>query len=219
MRSRLETVRRPVVRMARPSDVGADLIGQIIEAHYGAPERAQWDGFRADLPGGMTITELRDFLWSDSDEQQAAVLEGVMTRLEIPIPEEAVLPPRVRIMTMHGAKGLSARIVFIPALEEQIFPGPWRQPFPGLILEAARLLYVSITRARVLCIMSYARKRVINGSMSDQTPSRTVPLRDEPRRAVRGSDEWADGRRCGPDYGRLRQPLTSRNFPGKPLAL
>jgi superfamily I DNA/RNA helicase len=75
-------------------------------------------------------------------------------------------------MTMHGAKGLSAQVVFIPALEEEIFPGPWRQPFPGLILEAARLLYVSITRARAACVMSYATKRFFKGNMSDHRASR-----------------------------------------------
>ena len=75
-------------------------------------------------------------------------------------------------MTMHGAKGLSGKIVFVPGLEEEILPGPWRQPYPGLVLEAARLLYVSITRARAACIISYARTRIVHGQFSGQTPSR-----------------------------------------------
>ena len=120
----------------------------------------------------MSIEELRDFLWADTDEQQIAVIEAVLTRLGTPIPAAGVLPPRVRIMTMHGAKGLSAQAVFIPGLEEQIFPGPWRQPFPGLVLEAARLLYVSITRARASCVLSYSQRRIMNGIMSNQTASR-----------------------------------------------
>jgi len=75
-------------------------------------------------------------------------------------------------MTMHGAKGLSGKIVFVPGLEEEILPGPWRQPYPGLVLEAARLLYVSITRARAACIISYARTRIVHGQFGNQTPSR-----------------------------------------------
>ncbi|HIE47441.1 TPA: ATP-dependent helicase [Candidatus Bipolaricaulota bacterium] len=78
-------------------------------------------------------------------------------------------------MTMHGAKGLSGQIVFIPGLEEEILPGPWRQPYPGLVLEAARLLYVSITRARAACILSHARTRIVNGRFSRQTASRFCP--------------------------------------------
>jgi superfamily I DNA/RNA helicase len=55
---------------------------------------------------------------------------------------------RVRVMTMHGAKGLSARVVFIPGLEHGVLPNAHQAPYPAQLLEAARLLYVSITRAR-----------------------------------------------------------------------
>jgi len=138
-----------------------------------APADAQaWQTFANALPEGMTLEELRDYLWADTDEQQGALLQVVLARLNLPIPPEGVLPPRVRVMTMHGAKGLSGRIVFVLGLEEEILPGPRRQPYPGLVLEAARLLYVSITRARVACVISYARTRVVNGKYRGQTPSR-----------------------------------------------
>src|SRR5947208_16422875 len=75
-------------------------------------------------------------------------------------------------MTMHGAKGLSASIVFIPALEDTILPGTKRAPYPGLVLEAARLLYVSITRARTVCVISNAYRRFFNGRNVAQAPSR-----------------------------------------------
>jgi len=75
-------------------------------------------------------------------------------------------------MSMHGAKGLSARVVFVPGLEDDIFPGPWRQPYPGLVLEAARLLYVSITRARAACVLSYARRRIVQGQALTMAASR-----------------------------------------------
>src|SRR5271165_2251038 len=83
-------------------------------------------------------------------------------------------------MSMHGAKGLSSRIVFVPGLEEHIFPGPWRQPYPGLVLEAARLLYVSITRARAVCILSYAAQRRV------QHPIRATPA-SRVRTTLKGS--------------------------------
>jgi superfamily I DNA/RNA helicase len=71
-----------------------------------------------------------------------------------------------------GGQGLSARVVFIPGLEEEVFPGPRRRPYPGLVEEAARLLYVSITRARAACIMSFARRRVVHGKLTQHAPSR-----------------------------------------------
>jgi len=157
----------------------SDTIGQrmtdisgIISNLFGPQEVQDWQTYASSFPAGTTLEELRDFLWADTDEQQAALLQVVYERLNEPVPVGGLLPSRVRIMTMHGAKGLSARVVFIPGLEEETLPGPWRQPYPGLVLEAARLLYVSITRARAACIMSYAGTRVVNGQFSRRTPSR-----------------------------------------------
>lgn len=135
-------------------------------------DTAGWEHFANSVPQGATLEELRDFMWADTDEQQAAVLEAVYVRLGMEIPEQGVLVPRVRIMTMHGAKGLAGRVVFVPGLEDQVFPGPWRHLFFGLVLEAARLLYVSITRARVACVMSYSTRRVVNGQMCNHDASR-----------------------------------------------
>jgi DNA helicase-2/ATP-dependent DNA helicase PcrA len=147
-------------------------VSVIISDLFGQQDAQAWQTYASSFPTGTTLEELRDFLWADTDEQQDVLLQTVYKRLGQPIPAAGLLPARVRIMTMHGAKGLSARVVFIPGLEEETLPGPWRQPYPGLVLEAARLLYVSITRARAACIMSYAGTRVVNGQFSRRTPSR-----------------------------------------------
>lgn len=144
----------------------------ILTATFSAVEAQNWHNYVAALPPDMTLEELRDWLWADTDEQQMSVLGAVYARLNQAMPATAVLAPRVRIMSMHGAKGLSSRIVLVPGLEEHIFPGPWRQPYPGLILEAARLLYVSITRARAACILSYAARRRMQGPMRATAASR-----------------------------------------------
>jgi len=156
-------------------NVHAADLDQIVLSSFTAAELAVWQAYRATVPGDVTLEELRDYLWADTDEQQTAVLEAIYTRLGIPIPGAGVLPPRVRVMTMHGAKGLSAQAVFIPGLEEQVFPGPRRAPFAGLVLEAARLLYVSITRARATCFISFASQRMMNGRWTNHMPSRFCP--------------------------------------------
>jgi superfamily I DNA/RNA helicase len=147
-------------------------IALILSSTFGAAEAQKWRGYAGALPPDLMLLELRDWLWADTDEQQLTVLQAVYTRLNQQLPPGAALPPRVRIMSMHGAKGLSSRIVFIPGLEEHIFPGPWRQPYPGLVLEAARLLYVSITRARAACILSYSSSRLFRGRLCVTAPSR-----------------------------------------------
>ena len=147
-------------------------IANFLSCAFNPVEAQNWLTYAAALPADMTLGELRNYLWADTDEQQAAILGDVFERLNQPIPVAAALPARVRVMSMHGAKGLSAHVVFVPGLEEQLFPGPWRQPYPGLVLEAARLLYVSVTRARAACIVSYSRSRMMQGRTLATVPSR-----------------------------------------------
>jgi superfamily I DNA/RNA helicase len=150
-------------------------IVEIVSEVFGDEAGEEWHAQVANFPQEMSIQEICDYLWADTDERKARILEAVYTRLELPLPEGGFLPQQVRLMTMHSAKGLSARVVFIPGLEEQIIPGAYRQPYPGLILEAARMLYVSITRARAACILSNATNRVVYGIPGESTPSRFTP--------------------------------------------
>ncbi len=61
---------------------------------------------------------------------------------------------RIIIMTMHGAKGLDADVVFVPALEDELMPNQWYEP------EQRRLLYVSMTRAKRRLFLSWAWSRI-----------------------------------------------------------
>ncbi len=147
-------------------------LASMVTNGFGAQAGHDWAATIAHLPPDTLLEEVRDYLWADTDEQLNGLISAIHERLGLQAPTQALLPPRVRIMTMHGAKGLAAHVVFIPGLEDEILPGPWRNPYPGLVLEAARLLYVSLTRARVSCIASFARRRTVNGTSMLQTPSR-----------------------------------------------
>jgi DNA helicase II / ATP-dependent DNA helicase PcrA len=147
-------------------------IRQLLEDRLGEAARDEWTNNITGLPPELTLAETRDFLWADTDEQQVDVLRAAFARAGLAESEGEILPPRIRMMTMHRAKGLSARVVFIPGLEEEILPGEFRRPYPGLILEAARLLYVSISRARASCTVSYAGTRMRFGKFTPMTPSR-----------------------------------------------
>ena len=125
-----------------------------------------------DLPVAITLREAHGYLSADRDEDRRRVLEAVAERLRRPEIAAELVPERVQVMTMHGAKGLSAQVVFIPGLEDTILPGEQRRLYPGLVLEAARMLYVSITRARYMCVLTYARTRIVFGSLTQPPPSR-----------------------------------------------
>ncbi|EGD47459.1 ATP-dependent DNA helicase PcrA [Ruminiclostridium papyrosolvens DSM 2782] len=79
----------------------------------------------------------------------------------------------VVLMTMHSAKGLEFPVVFIPGLEEGVFPG-YRAitEGPEQLEEERRLCYVGITRAREKLYMSNARFRTLFGNSSYNRPSR-----------------------------------------------
>ncbi|PIW01935.1 MAG: hypothetical protein COW41_01240, partial [Deltaproteobacteria bacterium CG17_big_fil_post_rev_8_21_14_2_50_51_6] len=65
--------------------------------------------------------------------------------------------------------------VFIPGLEENNLPSSKDMLYPALLLQAARLLYVGMTRARAGLILSFARSRpqyVTRGPRQNRIPSR-----------------------------------------------
>jgi DNA helicase-2/ATP-dependent DNA helicase PcrA len=132
---------------------------------------AVWNDYALLLDDQMNLEELRNYVWADTDQQRADVLGSVYERLSKPMPAAAGFPPKIRVMTMHGAKGLSAKVVFIPGLEQGILPNSHQIPYPAQVLEAARLLYVSITRARAACILSFATHRTLYGNNQNQTHS------------------------------------------------
>ena len=80
--------------------------------------------------------------------------------------------PKVTLMTIHSAKGLEFRNVFIVGMEENLFPGPMSADSPRALEEERRLFYVAITRAEENCFISYARNRYKYGKPEFCNPSR-----------------------------------------------
>lgn len=80
--------------------------------------------------------------------------------------------PKVTLMTIHSAKGLEFRNVFIVGMEENLFPGPMSSDSPRALEEERRLFYVAITRAEENCFISYAKNRYKYGKPEFCNPSR-----------------------------------------------
>ena len=78
----------------------------------------------------------------------------------------------VVLMTLHSAKGLEFPVVFIPGMEEGIFPGIQSMYYPEEVEEERRLAYVGITRAKRKLYLSHANGRLLFGSTSRNLPSR-----------------------------------------------
>lgn len=147
-------------------------IETLIRNQFGTTGVQNWNRIISNITTDITLKELRDFLWTENKEQKENIMKEVLDRIGTPNPHGTVIPDRIRIMTMHGSKGLSSPIVFIPGLEDEILPGPHRNAYTGLVLESARLLYMSITRAKIACVLSYASRRTVHGSSLRHSASR-----------------------------------------------
>jgi DNA helicase-2/ATP-dependent DNA helicase PcrA len=79
---------------------------------------------------------------------------------------------KVTLMTMHSAKGLEFKYVYIAGMEDSLFPSPLSTVNPKEIEEERRLFYVAVTRAGKMATLSYALNRYKWGNLERSGPSR-----------------------------------------------
>lgn len=117
---------------------------------------------------------------------------------------------RVRLMTVHAAKGLEFKNVFVVGLEENLFPGASAATDDKELEEERRLLYVAITRSMERCTLSYAKTRFRNGSVDYCSRSRFINDIDSKYLNFKSS-----GYRGGIDFSRQDESFFQRRFQSK----
>ncbi len=78
----------------------------------------------------------------------------------------------VQLMTLHSAKGLEFKLVFLVGMEEGLFPSQQSVDDAGRLEEERRLCYVGITRAMQRLYLTYAESRRLYGRETYPRPSR-----------------------------------------------
>lgn len=78
----------------------------------------------------------------------------------------------ITLMTLHAAKGLEFKVVFMVGMEEGLFPHSRAIFDSGELEEERRLAYVGITRAMEILHLSYANRRLYFGQRTSNPPSR-----------------------------------------------
>ena len=78
---------------------------------------------------------------------------------------------KVTLMTVHSAKGLEYKYVYIVGMEQNLFPSQMALESPDGLEEERRLFYVALTRAKVAATISYAEMRFRWGNMEFSHPS------------------------------------------------
>lgn len=80
----------------------------------------------------------------------------------------------ITLMTMHSAKGLEFRAVFLAGMEERIMPHAMSMNSDKELEEERRLCYVAITRAKEKLYISNAKRRMLFGNTDMNPPSRFI---------------------------------------------
>ena len=120
----------------------------------------------------------------------------------------------VTLMTLHAAKGLEFPVVFIPGMEEGIFPHS-RALFDGEQMEEERrLCYVGMTRARERLFLLYANSRLLYGSTNHNPPSRFIL--EIPAELQAEGSEWGTRARAAGGHGAGAASWSAPTFAGLP---
>ena len=127
-------------------------------------------------------------------EERATIeewLQGVMlmTDMDKDDPQDR---NKVTLMTVHSAKGLEYKFVYIVGLEENLFPSQRAVESPDGFEEERRLFYVALTRAKELATLSYAEMRFKWGNMEFSRPS--CFLREIDPRYIESDADFAETR-------------------------
>ncbi|WP_099109326.1 DNA helicase II [Xenorhabdus sp. KJ12.1] len=121
------------------------------------------------------VTATRQFSYQDEDEDMMP-LQAFLSHaaLEAGEGQADAYQDSVQLMTLHSAKGLEFRQVFIVGMEEGMFPSQMSIDEGGRLEEERRLAYVGVTRAMEKLTLTYAESRRLYGKEVYHRPSRFV---------------------------------------------
>ncbi|MBN2506654.1 MAG: ATP-dependent helicase [Verrucomicrobia bacterium] len=176
----LSQLERPPVRH-QPSA----MIHAVLEAGYEEYLRENYTNAESRLED---VTQLAAFASQFSAVEEFLAQVALLTNVEAEEEQMAARDDeRVRLSTIHQAKGLEFDVVFVIMLCEGLFPHARSLERPESEEEERRLFYVAITRARNELYLSYPHLRLLgsHGGEVPQQPSRF--LREIPRDLL---EEW-----------------------------
>lgn len=135
---------------------------------------ARLENFQALLDGIKSFVEEDTLIDTDTlpDKTLATYLQNIALLTDFDSNEEKDNTDVVTLMSVHAAKGLEYKSVFVVGLEEKLFPSFMSMDSVEGMDEERRLFYVAITRAEQFLTLSYTNTRYRYGKMVMNEPSR-----------------------------------------------
>jgi DNA helicase-2/ATP-dependent DNA helicase PcrA len=165
------------------------------DAYTKAREIAMGSGIMKELREGKSPEEvsryenLEELLNGIKIFTEAAATNGEPSTLEAFMASVALLTDqdnekqedrdKVTLLTMHSAKGLEFKHVYVAGMEDTLFPSPLSAGNPKELEEERRLFYVAVTRAEKMATLSYALNRYKWGNLERSGPSRFLREMDQ----------------------------------------
>ena len=166
------------------------------------------------------LNGIKEFVDSDETEDKtlSAFLQSVSLLTNADEPDDNNDHDRVTMMTIHSAKGLEFRNVFIVGLEEDLFPSQMMLESRQDLEEERRLFYVAITRAEKKLSFSYAESRYQWGRLKMCEPSRFLLEVDQKYLNVNRMVQSALERDTTPPVTSFARNLVQRKTEARPVA-
>lgn len=125
------------------------------------------------------LNSIKEFIESEKEEgiTETITIADYMENVSLLTDADTEKPEdrdKVTVMTIHSAKGLEFKYVFLTGLEEDLFPSKMTLSSPDELEEERRLFYVAITRAAKKATISYAQTRYKWGNLTHCVPSRFI---------------------------------------------
>ncbi len=129
-----------------------------------------------DIERLANIEELISNIVSYEENEENATLEGFLQSVSLvsDIDNYDKTADAVTMMTIHSAKGLEFPIVFLPGMEEGIFPGMMAVNNPDEMEEERRLAYVAMTRAKKQLYLIHTEERMFFGKTQRNPKSKFI---------------------------------------------
>ena len=170
----------------------------------------------------QNINELKSNLVRYEEDNEDATLNDYLEEIALltDIDNYNAGEDAVVLMTLHSAKGLEFPVVFMPGLEEGIFPGIQSMYNETEVEEERRLAYVGITRAKEKLYITKAKSRMLYGSTNyfhqsrfiSEIPENLLNIKQETGfRAMAGLDRAANH---SPYVASAREHHIDRGFSG-----
>jgi DNA helicase-2/ATP-dependent DNA helicase PcrA len=134
---------------------------------------ARLENFQALLDGIKSFVEEDTLIDTDTlpDKTLATYLQNIALLTDFDSNEQKNNTDVITLMSVHAAKGLEYKSVFVVGLEKELFPSWMASESMEGMDEERRLFYVAITRAEQFLTLSYANTRYRYGKMKMNEPS------------------------------------------------